>query len=99
MKLLYKPFALIFTVIGAKVGKNTFKSLWARIDKAEPPKPTTEQASTAVPALALGPTVVPGSRYSSRMSHYGLLRTIEDAWGLPRLGHSAQVRPITGIWR
>ena len=24
-------------------------------------------------------------------SHYGLLRTIEDAWGLPRLGHSAQV--------
>ena len=62
-------------------------------------EPTTEQASTAVPALALGPTVVPGSRYSSRTSHYGLLRTIEDAWGLPRLGHSAQVRPITGIWR
>src|SRR6266480_1844216 len=62
-------------------------------------EPATEQASAAVPALALGPTVVPGSRYSSRTSHYGLLRTIEDAWGLPRLGHSAQVRPITGIWR
>jgi phosphatidylinositol-3-phosphatase len=62
-------------------------------------EPATEQASTAVPALALGPTVVLGSRYSSRTSHYGLLRTIEDAWGLPRLGHSAQVRPITGIWR
>lgn len=62
-------------------------------------EPTTEQASTAVPALALGPTVVAGSRYSSRTSHYGLLRTIEDAWGLPRLGRSAQARPITGIWR
>jgi acid phosphatase len=52
-----------------------------------------------VPALALGPLVIPGSRYSRPTSHYGLLRTIEDAWGLPRLGHSAQARPITGIWR
>jgi hypothetical protein len=33
------------------------------------------------------------------MSHYGLLRTIEDAWGLPRLGRSAQVAPVIGIWR
>jgi hypothetical protein len=33
------------------------------------------------------------------MSHYGLLRTIEDAWGLPRLGRSAQESPVTGIWR
>jgi phosphatidylinositol-3-phosphatase len=62
-------------------------------------EPTTEQANSAVPALALGPMVLPGSRYSRRTSHYGLLRTIEDAWGLPRLGHSAQARPITGIWR
>jgi phospholipase C len=52
-----------------------------------------------VPALALGPTVVPGSRYSAPTSHYGLLRTIEDAWGLPRLGHSARAKPIAAIWR
>jgi len=62
-------------------------------------EPATEQATAAVPALALGPLVQPGARFSSRTSHYGLLRTIEDAWGLPRLGHSAQVKPITGIWR
>ena len=62
-------------------------------------EPSTAQATDAVPALALGPLVVPGSTYSRRTSHYGLLRTIEDAWGLPRLGHSAQARPITGIWR
>ena len=63
----------------------------------EPPlsMPPTE----AVPALVLGPTVVPGATYSLSTSHYGLLRTIEDAWGLPRLGNSAQTRPITGIWR
>jgi hypothetical protein len=52
-----------------------------------------------VPALALGPLVVPGSRFSGRTSHYGLLRTIEDAWGLPRLGRSARAKPITRIWR
>jgi phosphatidylinositol-3-phosphatase len=52
-----------------------------------------------VPALALGPLVMPGSRYSAATSHYGLLRTIEDALGLQRLGRSARARPITGIWR
>ena len=53
----------------------------------------------AVPALALGGMVKSGSVYSARTSHYGLLRTIEDAWGLPRLGLSKRAAPITGIWR
>ncbi len=52
-----------------------------------------------VPALALGPTVEPGSEYAPRTSHIGLLRTIEDAWGLPRLGYSKRAAPITGIWQ
>jgi hypothetical protein len=50
-------------------------------------------------ALALGTTVRPGSRFSGVTSHYGILRTVEQAWGLPLLGHSAHVGPITGIWR
>jgi hypothetical protein len=52
-----------------------------------------------VVALAAGPAVRPGSTFAQPTSHYGLLRTIEQAWGLPRLGHSAQAAPITGIWR
>ena len=52
-----------------------------------------------IPALALGPAVRPHSRYLRRTSHYGLLRTIEDAWSLPRLGRSARAAPISGIWR
>jgi phospholipase C len=56
-------------------------------------------ASSPVPALALGPLVVPHSYYGPQTSHYGLLRTIEDAWGLPRLGKSAHARPIAAIWR
>lgn len=52
-----------------------------------------------VDALALGPLVRPGASDARPTSHYGLLRTIEQAWGLPRLGESARAAPITGIWR
>jgi phosphatidylinositol-3-phosphatase len=52
-----------------------------------------------IDALALGPLVRPGARFTRPTSHYGLLRTIEQAWGLPLLGRSATVQPITGIWR
>jgi hypothetical protein len=50
-------------------------------------------------ALALGTAVRPGSRFAGVTGHYGLLRTIEQAWGLPLLGRSAHVAPITGIWK
>ena len=43
-----------------------------------------------VPALALGPLVRPGSTYARSTSDYGLLRTLEDSWGLPRLGRSSE---------
>jgi hypothetical protein len=52
-----------------------------------------------VEALALGPTVRHGSRFAKATNHYGLLRTIEDAWGLPRLGYSRTGTPIGGIWK
>jgi hypothetical protein len=52
-----------------------------------------------VAALALGPVVRPGSRFARPTNHYGLLRTLENAWRLPLLGRSAHAQPITGIWR
>jgi hypothetical protein len=52
-----------------------------------------------VEALALGASVRRGSRFAHATNHYGLLRTIEDAWGLPRLGHSRTGTPIGGIWK
>jgi phosphatidylinositol-3-phosphatase len=50
-------------------------------------------------ALAVGKAVRPGSRYTGVTGHYGVLCTIEQAWGLPLLGRSAHVAPVTGIWR
>lgn len=52
-----------------------------------------------IPTLAIGPTVRAGARSRRGVNHYGLLRTIEDAWGLPRLGRSATANAVTGIWR
>ncbi len=52
-----------------------------------------------VAAVAVGPAVKAGVSSAARTGHYGLLRTIEQAWGLPYLGASAHARPILGIWR
>jgi phosphatidylinositol-3-phosphatase len=52
-----------------------------------------------VEALALGPAVRRGSKFAKATNHYGLLRTIEDAWGLPRLGFSRTGTPIGRIWK
>jgi len=52
-----------------------------------------------IEALALGPTVRRGAKFTKPTNHYGLLRTIEDAWGLPRLGRSKRGTPIGGIWK
>jgi hypothetical protein len=52
-----------------------------------------------IEALALGPTVRRGARFTRPTNHYGLLRTIEDAWSLPRLGFSRTGTPIGGIWK
>jgi hypothetical protein len=60
---------------------------------------TNDHGGGHVPALALGTAVRRGSQFTAATNHYGLLRTIEDAWGLPLLARSAQATPVTGIWR
>ena len=60
---------------------------------------TSVRGGGHIATLAVGTAVRTGSRFRPVTNHYGLLRTIEQAWGLPRLGRSARARPITGIWR
>jgi predicted DNA-binding transcriptional regulator YafY len=77
MRILYKPFAIIAAIIGAKLGRSTFKSLWAKIDAAEPPAPTTPEASfpKVVGAAALEAATMAGvaaaiDRASARTFHH-----------------------------
>lgn len=77
MKILYKPFALIAGLIGARIARSIFKSLWSHIDREEPPKPTTEEASfpKVVGAAALEAATMAGigaafDRVSARTFHH-----------------------------
>jgi acid phosphatase len=45
----------------------------------------------------IGQHVRPGSTYSTRVDHYGVLHTIEQAYGLTQLGPSEA--PVTGVYQ
>jgi hypothetical protein len=46
--------------------------------------------------FVVGAGIRPG-RYPQSIDHYGLLATLEDWYGLPRLGQAASATPATGI--
>lgn len=51
-----------------------------------------------IPTIFVGPMVRPG-RSAQPITHYNVLRTIEQMYGLPYAGRSAQAAPISGIWK
>jgi phosphatidylinositol-3-phosphatase len=51
-----------------------------------------------IPTLFVGPMVKPG-RYSERVDHYRVLRTIEDLLQLPPTGTAAKRTAISDCWR
>ena len=77
MKILYKPFAIIASLVGARLGRTAFKKVWTQIDAADPPEPTTAEASLpkVVGAAALEAAMLAGvgaavDRASARTFHY-----------------------------
>lgn len=57
-----------------------------------------EAIGNQIPTIFVGPMVRPG-RYAVPISHYSVLRTIEDLYKTKHAGASAGVPPITSIWR
>jgi phosphatidylinositol-3-phosphatase len=51
-----------------------------------------------VPLIVAGTAVRRHTVFKSATSHYGLLRTIESALGLPYLGQARSATPLTGIF-
>lgn len=51
-----------------------------------------------IPTIFAGPMVRPG-RYATPITHYSVLRTIEDLYGLGHAGASVRAQPIRSIWR
>ncbi len=76
-RILYKPFAIVASLIAARVGKRTFTQVWSHLSDEEPPKPTTEDAgytkvmvAAAVRAATLAATAAAADRASAHVFHY-----------------------------
>ena len=82
MKILYKPFAIIAGLIGARIARSIFSAVWSQIDHEQPPKPTTEEASLpkVVGAAALEAATMAG------------IGALVDRAGARAFHH------LTGIW-
>jgi Protein of unknown function (DUF4235) len=44
MKLIYKPFGILFGLVAGFLAKKLFDAVWGVFDQEEPPKATTERA-------------------------------------------------------
>lgn len=51
-----------------------------------------------IPIIMVGSMIKPG-KYTERINHYNVLRTIEDLYGLSCLGASRNAAPITSVWK
>ena len=51
-----------------------------------------------ITTIFYGGTIRPG-RYGESITHYSVLRTIENLYGLRPLGRAARAKPITNVWR
>ncbi len=77
LKLFYKPFAIVASLIAGWLGRKTFKAIWAKVDDEDPPKPTREDQSApkVVGAAALKAATMAGvaalmERGAAKSFHY-----------------------------
>jgi hypothetical protein len=63
MRVLYKPFAIIASILAARVGRSIFRALWAQLDEGPPPIPAAGNSSLgkAVGARAVEAAVMAGT--------------------------------------
>jgi hypothetical protein len=56
-----------------------------------------DRVNNQIATILVGPMVQPG-RYGERITHYTVLRTLEEMYGLAPLGGAARAEPITSSW-
>jgi hypothetical protein len=71
MKLLYKPFGLVLSVVAGLLGKQLFDYVWTKIDDREPPEATTKEADwgKVLVAAAMEGLIFKGTR--AAIDRYG----------------------------
>jgi phosphatidylinositol-3-phosphatase len=63
----------------------------------EDDKSSLEGGRNQIPTVFYGAHVQPGT-YNEQISHYNVLSTLEQMYGLPKTGNAANAPAITGIW-
>lgn len=74
---------------------------WAKTHNSVLAITTDEDEGTTsnnIPTVLYGQPVTAGSSSSARYSHYDLLHSVEDMYGLPHAGKSASASDISGVW-
>ena len=68
IRLLYKPWSMLFGVVGGILAGKLFTRLWALVAKDEAPKPTQRDASWKVvlPAAALEGAIYAGVKAATQ---------------------------------
>ncbi|MDQ1702419.1 MAG: hypothetical protein QOF57_1671 [Frankiaceae bacterium] len=82
MKLLYKPFGIVFGILAGILSKKLFEVVWGVFDKEEPPKPTTQEADWP---KVLGAAAVQGVTFK-------VTRAAVDRAGAKGFNY------LTGVW-
>src|SRR3954451_5103074 len=82
MKLIYKPFGLIFGVLAGLLGRKVFEQIWSQIDDEHPPHATTQEVATA---KVIGAAVLQGAVFAGT-------RAAVDRWG------ANGFHRLTGLW-
>ncbi|HLN80294.1 MAG TPA: alkaline phosphatase family protein [Thermoanaerobaculia bacterium] len=55
-------------------------------------------SGNSIPTIFVGPMVQAGDS-GERIDHYGVLRTLEEMYGLQPTGHAAEAAPIADVWQ
>jgi len=82
MKLIYKPFGIVFGLLSGLVASKIFSAIWGIFDKEEPPKATTRDTSWA---KVIGAAAVQGVTFK-------VTRAVVDRSGAKGFAH------LTGAW-
>jgi hypothetical protein len=56
-----------------------------------------DSSDNHIPTIVYGAHVNTGA-YAEPISHYSVLSTVQQIYGLPKTGHAAQSPPISDIW-
>ena len=79
--LLYKPWSIVFGILGGVLAKKLFAKLWSLVNDEKPPKPTTRDTTwkTVIPAAALEGAVYAGVKAAAQR---GSAKSFEKTTGV-----------------